>query len=435
MHPRPGQPEGGWASSHAGVGTERPTLDAPQLAVPTLVGPGSDARQARDDTGVMPISRIEQLAAANETLQRDLARFNERLNVVLDLSEQSNLTDDPEATESTLLARFATTLRAGLVVAVPPAAPPRVVADADCGCEIGLDRLTCGLELEIDVVRRTCRARSLTADELLARGLPPLHVLAGALVKDGQPEVLLALRSGQQPAFDRDDELSCETLLIYGGHILRNMLMVQQLQRTSLETVASLANAIEARDAYTGGHSERVGWLAVLTGRALGLPEDELRMLEWAGLLHDIGKIGIPERVLNKPGALTPEEYELIKQHPRLGYEVLRPLSGLKPVLDAVLYHHENHDGSGYPAGLRGDRIPPLARILHVVDIFDALTSTRSYRQGSSVAAALDILQAGAGTITEPVATRVFAETLARHVRADRAAFAERFPHLRGKLP
>ena len=202
------------------------------------------------------------------------------------------------------------------------------------------------------------------------------------------------------------------------------------LERSMLEAVASLAKAVEARDRYTGGHCERVGWLAGLAGRALGLPPDELQMLEWAGLLHDIGKIGVPEEVLNKPGPLTDAEFAIIKRHPRMGYEVLRPLSGLGPVLDAVLYHHENHDGSGYPEGLAGMRIPPSARILHVVDIFDALTSTRSYRRGVSVDEAVGVLRAGSGTVTEPRVTAAFVRALERLMREQPAAFCRRFAHL-----
>jgi HD-GYP domain-containing protein (c-di-GMP phosphodiesterase class II) len=153
-------------------------------------------------------------------------------------------------------------------------------------------------------------------------------------------------------------------------------------------------------------------------------------MLEWSGLLHDVGKLGIPEHILNKPGDLTAEEFEQIKRHPRLGYDVLRPISSLKPVLDAVLFHHEDYDGSGYPEGLSGERIPLLARILHVADIFDALTSTRSYRAGLGVDQALDLLAQKAGRITDPAVTAAFIDAFRHYMRTQPEEFALRFPHL-----
>jgi HD-GYP domain-containing protein (c-di-GMP phosphodiesterase class II) len=159
-----------------------------------------------------------------------------------------------------------------------------------------------------------------------------------------------------------------------------------------------LVNAIDQKDNYTYGHSERVGFLAKVTGQSLGLTSKELQKLEWAGLLHDVGKIGIPEHVLNKPGRLTPEEFDLIKEHPGRSYEVLRPVASLEPVLDAVLYHHENPDGTGYPKGLKGEEIPLMARIIHVVDVFDALTSTRSYRGAYDVERAIEIISKDSGT-------------------------------------
>src|SRR5262249_19517059 len=157
--------------------------------------------------------------------------------------------------------------------------------------------------------------------------------------------------------------------------------MRRRLERSALETVCALATVIEARDPYTSGHSERVAWLARMTGELLGLSAADVQELEWAGRLHDVGKIGIAERSLNKIEKLTDIELEQIKQHPRLSYEMLRPVSSLgASLLEAVLHHHEDYDGGGYPDGMAGEAIPLGARILRVVDVFDALTSTRPYR-------------------------------------------------------
>ena len=129
-------------------------------------------------------------------------------------------------------------------------------------------------------------------------------------------------------------------------------------------------------------------------------------------------------------GKLTHEEYEIMKRHPRMSYEVLKPVASLKPILRAVLYHHENHDGSGYPEGLAGDDIPLKARIIHVVDIFDALTSSRSYRAGFTRERAFGILNEDAGRVTDPHLTRVFIDAFERYMREQPADFATRFAHI-----
>jgi len=217
--------------------------------------------------------------------------------------------------------------------------------------------------------------------------------------------------------------------------VLANVLMVRRLQETAVETVRALANAIDAKDNYTCGHSERVGWLARLTGAALGLSQSELELLEWAGILHDVGKIGIAEAILNKPGRLTEAEFAEMKRHPRLSYDVLKPVAQLGPVLEGVLYHHENWDGSGYPEGLSGERIPLSARIIRVVDTFDALTSTRSYREGFGIAHAFDILREEAGRSTDPHVTHVFITTFQGYVRHQPEDFRRRFAHIAAPSP
>ena len=378
-------------------------------------------------------SRFQRLAADNEALRRELTHAYERLNVVLELSRNSSSSDDPDELRVNLWQQLAETL--GLVsLYIHDGKTCRRLpfpGDLDLGEELTLDNLQIALAEEIADVRETRRATIVDGMELECRGLPPVHALLNAFQDEtSTTQVTIALRESIRPLFDRDDCLAAETVLVHGGHILRNILVLQHLKCVSLETVGALANAIEARDQYTGGHSERVGWLAAMTGRALQLSPEELQLLEWSGLLHDVGKIGIPEHILNKPGALTDDEFEHIKRHPRLGYDVLRPLSSLRPVLEAVLYHHENWDGSGYPDGLKGEQIPILARILHVVDIFDALTSTRSYRQRLSIDLAIRMLIDGAGKETDPVVTAAFVEAFQTFAHENPQACAARFGHI-----
>ncbi len=167
-------------------------------------------------------------------------------------------------------------------------------------------------------------------------------------------------------------------------------------------SVRALTTAIDAKDPYTHGHSERVARVAVCLGEELGLDKDELDTIYLGGLLHDIGKIGIDDQVLNKQGALTPEEYNHIKKHPQLGYDILRGVRQLQKILPIVLHHHEAWDGSGYPHGLQGESTPLLARIAAVADSFDAMSSDRPYRRGMPDEKLDAILRDGAGRQWDP---------------------------------
>lgn len=146
-------------------------------------------------------------------------------------------------------------------------------------------------------------------------------------------------------------------------------------------TISLMAKAIEAKDQYTGNHCDRVRDLAILMGKKLNLSEKDMKDLRYGSILHDIGKIGIDERVLNKPGRLTDEEFAIIKQHPKIGFDILKEIPILKNANDIIKYHHESYDGKGYPEGLKGNEIPYLARIVTIVDAFDAMTSKRPYRE------------------------------------------------------
>lgn len=171
-----------------------------------------------------------------------------------------------------------------------------------------------------------------------------------------------------------------------------------EAETSYLGVIGSLATALDARDRYTAGHSERVAHLAVVIGQSLGLAGRELDMLRLGALLHDIGKIGVPDAVLRKPGRLTDEEFAQIELHPSIGARILEPLRLPAEVLAVVELHHEQPDGRGYPHGLQDDQIPRLAAIVHGADAFDAITSARAYRPGRPVADALAELTRHAGT-------------------------------------
>lgn len=156
-----------------------------------------------------------------------------------------------------------------------------------------------------------------------------------------------------------------------------------------------LAQAVEARDKYTGDHCRRLGDYAAKVGRAFGLSDEDLRVLRLGGALHDLGKLAVPDAVLNKPGALTPEELAVIRRHPAVGFDFCRPMRTMDRVLPLIRHHHEKLDGSGYPDGLKGDAIPLPVRIITVVDVYDALTTERPYKKQYTVGHSFDILSDG----------------------------------------
>jgi diguanylate cyclase (GGDEF)-like protein/putative nucleotidyltransferase with HDIG domain len=175
---------------------------------------------------------------------------------------------------------------------------------------------------------------------------------------------------------------------------------------------ASLARAVDARDVYTGSHSQRVADLAARTARRLGLPDEDVELTRLAASLHDLGKLAIPEEILRKPGPLTEPERMVLERHPQIGFRMLESL-GVDPVAEWVLHHHERWDGSGYPDGLPGDRIPLGARIIFVADAFDAMTSERVYRRRVLPEQAVAELRRCAGTQFDPEIVDAFAAELA----------------------
>ncbi|MCS0605080.1 HD-GYP domain-containing protein [Streptomyces sp. LP11] len=179
-------------------------------------------------------------------------------------------------------------------------------------------------------------------------------------------------------------------------------------------TIRALVQAVDIKDGYTRGHSERVGQASVLIARELGMDDARVETLRFAGILHDVGKLGVPTRLLRKDGPLTPEERRIIELHPEYGHEMVRGISFLGEARAAILHHHERLDGSGYPYGLAGTQIPECARVVAVADAFDAMTSTRSYSRARPVEVAVTELERCAGTQFDPA----MVAALARAVRA-----------------
>ncbi len=208
---------------------------------------------------------------------------------------------------------------------------------------------------------------------------------------DGQGERLRGYKAGVDDFISKPFNII--ELRLRVSNLLKLRTYISELEHAE-QIIFSLARTVEAKDKYTEGHCERLSRMSVSMGKKIDLLEKELVMLRRGGLLHDIGKIAIADAILQKKGPLTDEEYEIIKTHTTIGERICSPLKSLKPILPIILYHHEKIDGSGYPAGLKDDEIPLNARIMGLVDCYDALTTSRSYRPAMTREKAMRIIEA-----------------------------------------
>ncbi len=211
------------------------------------------------------------------------------------------------------------------------------------------------------------------------------------------------------------DEEDVETLLSVGDQAavaVENIRLQRELQSAYLATVSMLADAVEAKDPYTHGHCEMVSRYCRRTADRMAMDDQSRSIVCYAALLHDVGKIGVSDGVLNKPGPLLPEERELVRAHVRVGHDLINRVPALGPIADVVLHHHEWYDGTGYPDGLKGDDIPLAARIVGVVDAYCAMTTKRSYKEAYNDADARQELERCAGTQFDPEVVKAFIEML-----------------------
>jgi putative nucleotidyltransferase with HDIG domain len=306
----------------------------------------------------------------------------------------------------------------GAYIQAPPSGPPRVRA------RIGMEASPGG---------RPSRFVSELAER--ARLTQDAFVCNDGVGHDGQPRprsdderfrnyavapiVLMGDLDGVIVVADKPDgqidEKDMSMLVSIGDQAsvaVENARLRRELEGAYLSTVSLLADAAEARDAYTHGHCETVSRMARHTAAALGMDDDGVRLTCYAALLHDIGKIGVSDGILHKPGPLLPEERELMRSHVRVGYDLLRAVPALADVAEVVLRHHEWWDGNGYPSGMQGDAIPLPARVVAVVDAYCAMVDRRSYKEALADAEARAELQRCAGTQFDPLVVEKFVEML-----------------------
>jgi HD-GYP domain-containing protein (c-di-GMP phosphodiesterase class II) len=227
-------------------------------------------------------------------------------------------------------------------------------------------------------------------------------------IRDKTAGVLTVHRTSGTAAFTDLNVKFLTLLAAEAAKALENLELHDGIRDFYLELVGALSRAMDMKDSYTHDHGERARLKARRIAAEMGLPEEMVRYVEYAALMHDIGKIGIDDAIITKPGKLTPEEYEIMKKHPAIGHQILAPVKHLGPVSQIVLYHQEWYNGQGYPEGLKGEEIPLGSRIVAVIDAWDAMTSDRPYRKALGRDKAVSELRKGAGTQFDSKVVEVF---------------------------
>ena len=218
--------------------------------------------------------------------------------------------------------------------------------------------------------------------------------------------------------FDSVDSKLLGSIANESAIYLENSMLFEDVRNLMMGVLHSLTSAVDAKDPYTCGHSERVALLSRRLAREIGLPEQQVERIYMAGILHDVGKIGVPEAVLHKTGKLTNEEFDQMKKHPQIGARILSDIKQVEDLIPGVLYHHERMDGKGYPAGLSGENIPLMGRIICIADCFDAMTSNRTYRRALPLEVAMIELRRCAGTQFDPKLADAFLKVDPEEFRA-----------------
>jgi HD-GYP domain-containing protein (c-di-GMP phosphodiesterase class II) len=243
------------------------------------------------------------------------------------------------------------------------------------------------------------------------------QLLAVPLQRQDQVLGCLFAVDKQSGDFDSVDSKLLNSIANESAIYLENSMLFEDVHGLMMGLLHSLTSAVDAKDAYTCGHSERVALLSRYLAQEIHLGDQQVEQIYMAGLLHDVGKIGVPESVLQKPGRLTVEEFEQMKKHVRIGARILSDVKQVKALIPGVLYHHERYDGKGYPEGLSGERIPLMGRIICLADCFDAMTSSRTYRKALPLEVALCEIRRCSGTQFDPFLAEAFLRTRADKLR------------------
>ena len=256
--------------------------------------------------------------------------------------------------------------------------------------------------------------------DYLWTGMPYKFLAAPVIFQKRMKALLVILRDNNGVDFSNSDRKLMEVVCEQVGTLIHNEEMYNALFVFTEQMAGALIEAVDAKDPYTRGHSDRVNYYAMQLGKAKKLSDAELQTLYWASLLHDLGKIAVPDIVLSKPGKLDEDEYTLIKIHPERGYDILKNVEQLQKSLPGMRHHHERFDGDGYPHGLSGDDIPLHARIIAIADTYDAITTSRSYRPARSHEQAMAAINEVSGSQLDPELVTLWNELMSTGPESDR---------------
>lgn len=405
--------------------------DGHVLVVAPLASSPDDGLRRRLSAAAALWERCHRLAGETEGLAQEVIRSYEQLNVIFDITQQICNSRDAAEIKHFLVRRLSQSLSCQWACCIS-VHEGLLWWSSDPGLE-GEATVARVRAQHDSLLQRVCDQRTAVVynREPESQTPEPYSLLIGALGDSGSaPDILVLARGADHPEFIYGDVMMIDSMLSHAQHVIANLNLVERLRAMSLGAVRALVSAIDKKDHYTSGHSERVGFLSHLIGQRVGVSPEQLQDLEWGGLLHDVGKIGIREEILTKPAGLTTEEFDHIKEHVRMSYEIVAPIECMSSVRDVVLYHHEVPDGTGYPTGLKGDEIPLLARIVHVADTFDALTTSRSYRRAFPVSKAFSIMQKEKGTKLDAGIVDSFLEAFAAFRAEQPDRFRQLFSHL-----
>jgi HD-GYP domain-containing protein (c-di-GMP phosphodiesterase class II) len=356
---------------------------------------------------------------AIDSLSSELTEAYEELSLLYKLSAKMPVTQDSRQFLTEACTDLQTVLGLRWIMLYLVDDEPRLKELAGSTVQAG-DIVSQGVSLEQlgKAAMSLCEQRDepLIIDDTSEAGLPIFAQVADGLL-------IVPLWNEQQPlgvivAADKAGDIqlsSVDSKLVRStsqniGIFLDNAMLYDDLQDMFMGTLRSLVSAIDAKDTYTFGHSERVAWGARELALAAGMDQDQAHRVYLSGLVHDVGKIGVPEAVLCKPGRLTDEEFEMIKTHPRIGSRILQEVRQMQDLLPGVLYHHERFDGRGYPEGLRGVDIPMFGRLICLADSFDAMSSNRTYRSALPMKDVLAEIRRCSGTQFDPDLAKLFVE-------------------------
>ncbi|HEY3346738.1 MAG TPA: HD domain-containing phosphohydrolase [Nitrospirota bacterium] len=254
---------------------------------------------------------------------------------------------------------------------------------------------------------------------------PEKNSLVSVPLVNGKSEVLGVInleKYGHRPPFTNPELDFLLAIAAQAAVAIENARLIGDLEKSYFDTISALANAVEAKDPYTLGHSDRVTQYAIAIGEEMGLSRDELQSLRFGAVLHDLGKIGVADAVLQKPGGLSDEEFELMKAHTTIGEKIIEEIDFLKDVSRIVRSHQEHYDGSGYPDGLKGDEIPLSVAIVTLADNLDALSTDRPYRPASSMDVAISMIKADSGRLYNPKVVESFLKIFGEQIDIQSAA-------------